>query len=97
MDEEDKLSYYIEIGAVEVKGLDNNGEFIFAVTPQAKDIAPELWDIHKSFVDETLVDLFEKDLINVIYDENLNASFEITEEGRELLEEMGIYQIPDEY
>ena len=35
---------------------------------------------------EALMSLFEKGAINVSYDENLEPRFEITEEGKQLME-----------
>jgi DNA-binding PadR family transcriptional regulator len=35
---------------------------------------------------EALMSLFEKGLINVIYDENLEPRFQITEEGQTIME-----------
>jgi len=46
MDEEDmqnqELQHYLEIGAITMEGLDENGEFIFAIQEKAKEVAPQL-------------------------------------------------------
>jgi hypothetical protein len=48
MDEEEygmELEHYLEIGAVTLEGIDENGELIFAIQEKAKEIAPELWEL----------------------------------------------------
>lgn len=90
---DDKLAYYIEIGAVELAGVDDTGEFIYKITEKAIEVAPELWDAHEEYVDKSLMDLYEKGLVNVSYDENLEATLELTEEGKQIAKQMGIIQM----
>lgn len=85
------IDYYIEIGAIEIAGVDESGEILFKITEKTKEIAPELWSAHSDFVNNMLVDLLEKDLISVEYNENLEASISISEEGEYLLKEMGMF------
>jgi predicted transcriptional regulator len=90
---DDKLEYYISIGAVELAGVDETGEFIYKITELASEVAPELWDAHEEYVDKSLMDLYEKGLVNVSYDENLEATLELTEEGKKIAKQMGIIQM----
>jgi DNA-binding PadR family transcriptional regulator len=92
--EEDKLEYYLSIGAIEVVGVDESGEMIFSMTEECKDLAPELWEAHQQHVDETLIQLLEKGLINVTYNEDLQAIIEISEEGKEEIKKMGLIEFP---
>jgi len=71
--EHEDLDYYIEIGAVDISGVDKDGEILFTVTEKAKYLAPDLWEAHVKFIDKALLDLFNKNLINVEYNENLEA------------------------
>ena len=50
MDEDynNKLEHYIEIGVVEIAGMDENGEIVFAIHESAEELAPELWEAHIS-------------------------------------------------
>lgn len=101
MDEDLELAYYLEIGAIEIEGMDENGEMIFSITEKAKDVAPELWDAHKEYINDALLGLYEKDLINVEYDENLEAMISIKPEAYELAKQMGLipleeFETPDE-
>ena len=88
--EDENLDYYIEIGAVDISGVDENGEILFSITEKAKDVAPDLWKAHVKFIDEALVELFSKNLITVEYNENLEALISYTPEGKSLLKDIGL-------
>ena len=87
------LDYYIEIGAVSVEGIDEHGEFIFLVTEKAKDLAPELWQAHIDYIDSAMLKLYEQGLVDVSYDENLDATFELSQDGQALAKELGLIEI----
>ena len=91
----DMLDYYIQIGAIEVAGISEDGEFIFGITDIAKDVAPDLWEAHQNHVDESMLQLYDMGLINITYDEDLNATFELTEEGKEVSKQFGLIQMDD--
>jgi membrane protease subunit (stomatin/prohibitin family) len=93
MDNEDKMEYYLSIGAIELAGVDQEGEFIFNITNKAKRIAPELWQAHEDHVNESLVQLYEKGLINVTYNDDLEAIIEMSDEGKTLAKEMGLIEM----
>jgi hypothetical protein len=84
------LEYYIEIGAVEIEGVDENGEIIYAISEMAKEVAPELWESHVRHIDESLVMLYKMGLIDIEYDEDLNATIHIREEGKRAAKELGL-------
>ncbi len=88
-----ELEHYLEIGAVTLEGIDENGELIFAIQEKAKEIAPELWEAHTNYVDETLLKLYEKGLMQVEYDENLEATLHLSPEGQKIAKEMGLIQM----
>ena len=88
-----KLEHYLEIGAVTIEGVDENGEIIFAIHEIAKDIAPELWEAHTRHVDESLLKLYEEGLMEVEYDENLEATLHLSPEGQRLAKELGLIEM----
>ena len=49
------------------------------------------------YVDRTLLELYEKDLIRIEYDENLEATISLSEEGFKIAKEKGVlpYDIPE--
>ena len=93
MDSEDKMEHYLSIGAIELSGVDEDGEFIFNITDKAKVIAPELWKAHEDHVNESLVQLYEKGLINVTYNDDLEAIIEMSDEGKKLAKKMGLIEM----
>jgi hypothetical protein len=95
MDEDEKLEYYLSIGAINLEGIDENGEVIYSISDTAKDLAPELWQSHEEYVDKTLLDLYNKGLLEVEYDENLEATIKLNEEGYLHAKQYGI--IPMEF
>ncbi len=94
-DDQDMLQYYMSIGAVEVVGITDDGEFIFGITDSAKDNAPELWEAHVEYIDKSMVDLYDKGLIEVSYNEDLEAFIQLTEEGKAEARRLGIVEMED--
>jgi len=99
-EEEDKfqmdLAYYMEIGAVNLVGMDETGQAVYEITEIAKEIAPELWEAHIDYVDRSLTELFEAGLINVEYNEDLEAIIHMTPEGYQAAKEYGLINLEDE-
>jgi len=89
----ERLDYYIQLGAIEVAGISEDGEFIFGITELAREVAPDLWEAHSNHVDQSMMQLYEMGLVNITYDENLNATFELTEEGKKVSKDFGIIEI----
>ena len=93
MNSEDKMEYYLSIGAIELSGMDEDGELIFNITEKAKILAPELWQAHEEHVNESLVSLYNKGLINVTYNDDLEAIIEMSDEGKKVAKEMGLVEM----
>jgi hypothetical protein len=92
-EEDDRMAYYLEIGAIELAGVDENGEMIFAINDRAKELAPELWEAHMNYVDNSLLELYKDGYIDIEYDENLEAMINLSEEGYRIALEKGIIPI----
>jgi predicted transcriptional regulator len=92
-DDGEMLDYYIQIGAVEVAGISEDGEFIFGITELAKEVAPDLWEAHAEHIDQSMMQLYEMGLVNITYDEDLNVVFELTEEGKKVSKDFGIIEM----
>jgi hypothetical protein len=88
-----KLSYYMEIGVVALEGMDENGEMIFSINENAKDLAPELWQSHLDYVDKSIMELYEAGLVEIEYDENLEATIHISPEGQRIAKEKGLIEL----
>lgn len=90
----EQIQYYIEIGAIRLAGYNELGEAIFELNESVtKDLAPELWDAHTEYVDETLLSLYKDGLLSVEYDENLEATMHFTKEGYDIAIEKGAIPI----
>ena len=46
MDNDLLIAYYSKIGAIEVSGIDEDGQFLYTILEKAKEVAPELWKVH---------------------------------------------------
>ena len=95
-DTEDRLEYYISIGAVTLEGVDKDGEIIYAITEDAEFLAPELWESHINHIDKSLIKLYEEGLLSVEYDENLEVKFSLSPEGQDKAKEYGLIEIFDQ-
>ena len=88
-----KLAYYLEIGAVSLEGMDESGELIYSISENAKDLAPELWQSHIEYVDKSIMELYEAGLVEIEYDEDLRATIHISPEGQKLAREKGLIEM----
>jgi hypothetical protein len=98
-DEEDimlKIQHYIDIGAIKVAGFTKDGEAIFELNEDVTPIlAPDLWQAHEDYIESELIDLLNNDLMRVEYDEDLNATYNFTEEGFDIAKRKGIIPLED--
>jgi hypothetical protein len=84
------MEYLVSEGAAIVDGIDENGEAIYKFDmDMLEEIMPELHQVLLEDMDNVLIDLYKKDLIEVSYDEELNAHMTVSEEGKRILEEHG--------
>jgi hypothetical protein len=70
--------------------MDENGELIYAISEDAETLAPELWQSHTEYVNRSLMELYEDGLVEIEYDENLEATIHLSPEGRKIAREKGL-------
>jgi len=93
-DDDEVLAYYLEIGVVNLEGMDENGELIYSINQEmAKEYAPELWQSHIDYVDKSLINLYEAGLAEIEYNEDLQATIHLSPEGQKLAKEMGLVEM----
>ena len=92
-DNDHKLAYYLEIGAVSLEGMDESGEMIYSISENAKELAPELWQSHLDYVDKSILELYELGLVEIEYDENLQATIHMSPEGKRIAREKGLIEM----
>jgi hypothetical protein len=66
-----------------------NGEIIYNVNPERMmEVMPSFHELFMEEVESTILDLYEQGLVNVEYDENLNARYSLTEEGQNVVDQI---------
>lgn len=90
---DERIAYYLQIGAISFEGMDESGEIIYAISEDAKELAPELWQSHTEYVDRSLLELYEQGLVEIEYDENLQATMHISPEGQRIAREKGLIEM----
>ena len=84
------MEYLISEGAATLEGIDEDGEAIYQFDMEIlEEVMPELHAVMQEDMDQVLVDLYQKGLIEVSYDEELNAIMSISEQGKIALTEAG--------
>jgi hypothetical protein len=80
------MEYLLSEGAAIIDGIDDDGEPVYMFDMEVlEEVMPELHQVLVDDMDQVLIDLYQKNLIEVSYDENLNAQMTISSEGREAL------------
>jgi hypothetical protein len=94
---EEIIQFLVENGAAEWNGFDEFGEKMFKFNLEVlKEIMPMLHQQIIEDLDNTLLDLFEKGLVEVEYDENLEATFYVSEDGKKALKDLGMDYLDEE-
>lgn len=84
------MEYLVAEGAAIFDGIDEDGEPIYMFDMEVlEEVMPELHAAMQQDMDNVLVDLYQKNLIDVSYDENLNAVMTVSEQGKIALTEAG--------
>lgn len=87
-DEDAFVDYLIEIGILEEDGFDEDGNVTYVYNfEKMKDLMPELYQEIMDGLSDNLMVLFEQELIQVDYDENLTAHISATEQGMKYFKE----------
>jgi hypothetical protein len=96
-DNEELMEFLKEAGAVDIDGIDDDGEFIYSFNmPVLKEVFPPLFEAIAKDIDNSLLELYKKGLIEVSYDEELNAEFKLSDEAKSILTDMGFEDLFDE-
>lgn len=84
------MEYLVSEGAAFFDGIDEDGEPIYGFDMDVlEEVMPELHQVMIDDMDKILVDLYQKGLIDISYDEDLNAEMRISEEAKIALKEAG--------
>ena len=86
MDDKTKkmIQHLEEEGAVFWHGMNEDGEAVFKFNiERLKEVMPEMYDSVMEDIDNDLMLLYKQELVEIEYDEELNARFKLTEKGKE--------------
>ena len=68
--EEELVQYLLSIGALEYVFTDEDGDPVYRLTPEARDLVPDLYDEHMKDFNSVVFSLWSKNLIDVVFDED---------------------------
>lgn len=91
------LNYMEEEGVLEWVGMTSEGErtFVFNLDKMF-EIMPDLYYVMIEELNQELLHLYQLGLVSIEYNENLEARFKISEDGKQYLIDNGI-PIPEEF
>lgn len=93
-DNEDEMDAYVDWliseGILEEDGFDEDGDVTYTYNfAKMKEVSPDLYEAVMSGINENLMHLYELGFVKVEYDENLQAHFSATEEGKAFFDDLG--------
>jgi hypothetical protein len=87
---DDYMEYLISVDAVTVQGYADDGQPMYKFNLDVLEhVAPDMYKVFLEDLDSELMELYKHGLVDIEYDENLNARFKISEKGK-LYAETGI-------
>lgn len=97
--ENDEIIQWLEDeGAIEWVGMSDQGERIMSFNlDKLQEVAPDIYESFMDDMDSHLMGLLQAGLVEIYYDEDLNARFKISEEGKELMRKHGFEMDWDNY
>lgn len=73
------LEYLLRIGAIEPAGESSDGETLYRVAEAAKERHPALWEAHETEFNNCIFALWQKDYLDIEFDEDGDAILELQE------------------
>lgn len=93
-EEDSYFQYLLEVGAFEIDGVADNGELMFRPNSEKmKEFAPEMFNMMQEDIQNSLVELYKEGLVDIEYDENLEARFSLSEDAKKEMKRFGFYHI----
>ena len=95
-EEDEYFSYLLEVGAIEIQGVAESGELMFKPNPEKmKEYAPEMFSMMQAEIEEGLMELYKEGLVDMEYDENLEAKFKMSDKGIKEMERFGFFRLDE--
>jgi len=90
MDHDEFISKLEKEGIVSWEGIADDGDRILSFDLDKLELHyPALYEVIKEDIDNSIMDLYLKGLVELEYNENLEPSFRISPEGIKMMEELG--------
>jgi hypothetical protein len=86
-DPDEYTAYLVGEGALELY-VGEDGETYFNLTDKTKELAPEFYDGIIEEIESELLDMYLNGLVQIEYDENLEVGYTLTEQGKDLADEV---------
>jgi len=94
---EEIIQFLVDNGAAVWDGMDQYGERMFKFNMDVLSVVmPALYQQIMEDVDLAMLDLFQKGLVDIEYNENLEANFKVSEAAKAELEAMGLTYLTEE-
>lgn len=96
-EEEAYFAYLLDVGAIEIQGVDPSGELMFKPNPEKmKEYAPEMYNMMQAEIEEGLLELYKEGLVEMEYDDNLEARFRMTEKAKQEMARFGFFTLDED-
>lgn len=87
-DDDEIIGYLEDEGAIIWDGIAPNGEAVFRFDlTKLKEVMPAMYDEIMADIDKDLMQLYQAGLVEIEYDEDLNAMFKLTQKGIDMKDE----------
>ena len=94
--DDEMIGYLEDQGAIIWDGIAENGESVFRFDlDKLKTVMPELYTEIMSDIDKDLMDLYKAGLVEIEYDEDLNAMFKLSEKGLKMKDDFDFPPFPN--
>jgi len=88
--EKEDLEYFLAIGALEFSHTNQNGEDIYRLTKEAKEIAPEFYEEQVKDLNSVVFSLWSKGIIEISFDDSGDPLIGLQQNTGELLEKIDL-------
>jgi hypothetical protein len=68
--DEELIEYLVSIGALEYVFTDDEGGYIYRLTPDAKELVPDLYEDHVKDFNSSVFSLWNYGLIDIVFDDD---------------------------
>jgi hypothetical protein len=95
--EDEYFAYLLEVGAMEIQGVAPDGQLMFKPNPEKmKEYAPEMYEMMQADIESSLLELYKEGMVDMEYDDNLEARFKMSDKAKKEMERFGFFAIDED-